>query len=275
MSEEHSTFSVIALKTIVLCIVIFPVTFIYSQNNDRWVAGSAKQLKGDIINYVCFISDADKQWTLYEKQEIINSIDKANSWIISESKKYSIMLSITNSMAEKDIYFDTIEAGKGSGTERVDWVYRVVSQLGFTNPKKALRSIKRKYNADNVQMIIVSNVNGRPYSMSYARGMNRRLYLFEGMIIYRKYNNGAPIPFEAVYSHELMHLYGAWDLYKTYSQTIERQELANELYPNDIMLRVDHDLEVLEVDELTAYLIGWSTNKPNNLEWFRPGDHKK
>ena len=105
--------------------------------------------------------------------------------------------------------------------------------------------------------------------------MKKKKYFFESLILYQEYNNGAPIPIDAVFSHEILHLYGAWDLYKTYSQTYDRQQLASELYPDDIMLRVDHNLNSLKVEQLTAYLIGWSKTKPENFEWFRPGDFAK
>lgn len=118
----------------------------------------------------------------------------------------------------------------------------------------------------------MANGVGRPYSMRYAKGLNKKKYFMEGTIVYNRYANGAPIPVPAVIAHEILHLYGAWDLYATYAQTKDRQYKANELYPRDIMLRVDHNINSLSIGSLTAWLIGWNKKQEDIYEWFRPSD---
>jgi hypothetical protein len=247
----------------------------YSQNNDRWVAGSSKQLKGKVINYILFISTPEKVWTDNLKSDFLLKLEKANAWIEDQASKYEVTLEIHNVSEQTDIILDSIEQGKGSGNERVDWASYLLNTIGISNPAKKARKLKKRFNASNIQLVIVASSNGRPYSMRYAKGMKKRKYFFESLILYPNYNNGAPIPIDAVFSHELLHLYGAWDLYSTYAQTDDRQSMASELYPNDIMHRVDHNIYSLEIDSLTAYLIGWSKEKPEIFEWFRPGDFRK
>jgi len=83
------------------------------------------------------------------------------------------------------------------------------------------------------------------------------------------------MPVTSIIAHEILHIYGAWDLYTTYAQTREKQTKATELYPDDIMLRVGYDMEILKVDRLTAWLLGWNTQEEEIFEWFRPGDYSK
>ena len=62
----------------------------------------------------------------------------------------------------------------------------------------------------------------------------------------------------ASFVHELLHLFGAEDLY----QPEARRELAKELYPDEVMLQSHRALDEIQIGPHTEYLIGWSTEKP-------------
>ncbi len=104
------------------CAIIISIT-IRSQNNDRWNAGSAKQLTGKTVSMICFISTQDCNWTMQEKDRVLSGISETEEWIIREAEKYNIDLSMHHVVLnpENDIIFDTIEPGLASGNERVDW----------------------------------------------------------------------------------------------------------------------------------------------------------
>ncbi|MFK5856635.1 MAG: hypothetical protein QM503_10925 [Bacteroidota bacterium] len=248
-----------------------------AQSIDKWKSGSASNLTDDVLLLVCFISTPNDNWSSVEKTEMLNNLVQTENWLKEQSQKYDVKINFKQVLLNEgnDIIFDTIEPGLASGKERVDWVYRVIKKIGYCNSKQACRKIRSKYNVDNIIVIIIAHGNGRPYSMQYAKGINKKKYFTEGMIVYNKYLSGAPMPTTAVLAHELLHLFGAWDLYKTYAQTYDRQIKAHELYPNDIMLRIDHNINTLEIDNLTAWQIGWKNNQEDIFEWFRPSDYKK
>lgn len=266
----------VQFPAITLLILSILTLSMQAQNNDRWRAGSAKELKGKVLLLVCFISTPDNSWDSFEKDEILTKLSEAEKWLATQSNKYNINIDFSQGILNngEDIIFDTIEAGMGIGNERIDWVYRVMKKIGYKNSKQAYRRIKRKYQADNIAVIIMAKGGGTPYSMRYRKGYDKKKYFMEGTIVYNTYSNGAPMPLSAVIAHELLHLYGAWDLYKTYAQTTDRQQKAQELYPNDIMLRVDHSFNNLSIDNLTAWLIGWNKNQEEIFEWFRPSDYR-
>ncbi len=249
----------------------------HAQNKDRWKAGSAKDLTGKVLFLVCYISTPNNSWGENEKGEMIKNLIDAENWLVLQADQFYVKISFQNVILndDKNITFDTIEPGLATGRERVDWVSRVLKKLGYKNAKQAFRKVRKKYKTDNIVVLIMSKGGGRPYSMRYAKGYNKKKYFVEGTIIYNKYQNGAPMPLSAVIAHELLHLYGAWDLYTTYAQTIDRQQKAQQLYPNDIMLRVDHNIDSLSIGSLTAWLIGWNKNQEDIFEWFRPSDYKK
>ncbi len=264
------------LTVIIISITMFTLTA-RSQNIDKWHDGSAKQLNGISLSLICFISTPNNPWPTEMKKEIIYSIEESNNWIQNQAKNYNVNLSMKYKYLNdsEDILFDTIESGFASGDERVDWIYRTMKKLDYKNSRQAYRKLSRKYNSKNIQVIVIANSVGRPYSMRYAKGFSKKKYFLEGVIIFNKYLNDAPMPVASTLTHEILHIYGAWDLYKTYAQTSQRQEKARELYPNDIMLRVDHNINTLQIDKLTAWLIGWNQDQEEIFEWFRPADYKK
>lgn len=263
------------LKNLLILILLLQSSFSFSQNNDRWVAGSSYQLRGKVVNYIIFVSTPGNSWSESAKSEYLSKIFSANIWLKQQAEFYNVALEIQNITEYRELILDSIERGKGSGNERVDWAGLILSNYGIRNISKEARKLKKRFEADNIQLIIIARGNGRPYSIRFANGMKKRKYYFESLILYENYNNGAPIPVSSVYAHEVLHLYGAWDLYKTYAQTSDRHYMASEIYPNDIMHRVDHDLNTLEIDKLTAYLIGWNKEEPEMFEWFRPNDFRK
>jgi len=107
------------------------------------------------------------------------------------------------------------------------------------------------------------------YSMPFGEGSNAEQLFFEGCIVYRFHKNGAELC-SACIAHEILHLYGAWDLYRTFEQTYDRELKARELFPNDIMLRVSYGIDELEVGPLSAWLVGWNNQCKGWYQWFRP-----
>lgn len=263
--------------SLIILIIQFLCIPVKAQNNDRWVAGSGKQLNGKVVSLICFISTPENPWLISEKEIALAKIDEGEQWLIKQANTYNADLRINHISLNngKDIKFDVIEPGKASGKERVDWVYRTMEKLGYSNSKQAYRKLKKKHRADNIHVMLLAKGKGRSYSMRFAKGLNKKKYMLEGVIIYNEYLNGAQTPLHAIYAHELLHIYGAWDLYKTYAQSLERQQKATELFPNDIMLRVDHNINPLEINDLTAWLIGWNQSEEEVFEWFRPSDYSK
>lgn len=72
-----------------------------------------------------------------------------------------------------------------------------------------------------------------------------------------------------VISHEILHQFGAWDLYYGESQTETSAQRAKELFPNSVMINTWRNHNFLEVDELTAWRIGWAAYEEEYSE-FNP-----
>ena len=72
--------------------------------------------------------------------------------------------------------------------------------------------------------------------------------------------------------HEILHLFGAEDYYDPYQKLPLRKVMAEKLCPNDIMLKTYTDIEYNEINEFTAYSVGWIDTLPaqyNHDDWWK------
>ena len=98
---------------------------------------------------------------------------------------------------------------------------------------------------------------------------NEQLYFMEGATLYEKQSNGYTLTSSAI-AHEILHLFGGWDLYATFEQTQDREDKARQMFPNSVMLRTSSNINELSVDEVTAWLIGWNDDAKPWYGWFKP-----
>jgi len=247
------------------------------QNNDRWNAGSAKQLAGEVVTLIAFISTPDNSWNDKDKEAIIEELVEGETWLSEQAHNWGVDLRFKQYLLNNgnDIVFNKIEKLTAKDKRRGSWVYRTLKKLGYRNSKQAYAELKEKYKCDNFQVIVLANKKGHPYAMRYAKGKSKRKKLVEGLIIFPEFENGVQMTVAATHAHELLHLYGAWDLYEHFAQTLDRHQKAQELYPDDIMLKVDYSITNLNVNKLTAWLVGWNQEEEEIFEWFRPSNYSK
>ncbi|AFK05336.1 hypothetical protein Emtol_4212 [Emticicia oligotrophica DSM 17448] len=237
---------------------------------NKWRAGSAYALEGNIYTLSCFVSGPSNEWTYNEKLNIINKLNESTQWITQQANKEGISTQFEggNFGLKQDIKMD-IASGTASGNEAVDLVSKVLQQVGYKNPLVFDSWVKKNTKCTNAHVIIFMKGKGNGYAMPYKDDMDKEKYFVEGAILYEKYLNNSDLASASI-AHEILHLYGGWDLYKTFSQTKDREEKAKELFPNSIMLRTSYNIKELEIDEVTKWLIGWNKKPKEWYEWFRP-----
>ena len=69
-------------------------------------------------------------------------------------------------------------------------------------------------------------------------------------------------------AHELLHIFGAWDMYETFRVTKAQMDVASRLYPNSVMLRTSYNPYELTIDPVTGWRIGWCDKPDNSLNFF-------
>lgn len=244
----------------------------FTQNDGKWRAGSANKLSGKIFTLSCFVSGPYDQWSYNEKLEMLNLLHESQMWIKKEALKYNVCVDFNNSGnfgLYEDIELPFIERGTASGNESTDWVSKILYKVGYKNTLDFDLWIKNNTNSDNYQVLIFVKGSGNGYAIPFSYGVEMEKYYIEGAVIYEKYNEYEKIVSSSI-AHEIMHLFGAWDLYKTFQQTEKNEQRAKKLFPNSIMLSASYNISELKVDSLSAWLIGWNKNYKIWYETFSP-----
>lgn len=148
--------------------------------------------------------------------------------------------------------------------------------------------LSKKYNTQNIAFILHFNKNGRSNAypsgalemwnselMSSDEANEAEYAYFDICMAYSMVQWEKTVSY--VYAHELLHLFGAADLYYTNQYVDERGEKALNMYmekqtlmskycPNEIM----HSSSITncEIGDLTAYLIGWEETVPIKYTYF-------
>ena len=258
------------MKYFTFLLFCFPI-FVMGQNVGKWRAGSANILSGKVYTLSCFISEPSEEWTYEEKLQVLEKLNEGTTWLTKKAAQNGVTLSFEggNYGLQKDIKLAKIDRGTASGKERVDWVTVVLKEIGYQNPLAFQNWVQTKTQCKNAQVIIFAKGKGTGYAMPFSTEMNKDLYFVEGAILYEKYWNGVDLVSSSIV-HEILHVYGAWDLYKTFEQTKDREEKARQLFANSVMLRTSFDINELEVDEVSSWLVGWNKSPKDWYEWFRP-----
>jgi len=264
--KKHKIFSVIlnALGLIIFSISFTPVCF--SQNISKWKSGSAKELRGKIYVLSCFISESHDRWSKDQKIQILSETNKGMNWISAQSKKYGVDLNFQYGCfgIDEDIEFNGIERGGATGREDNLVIEKVLRKAGYTSSLNFYNWVLSNTDCDQVHVLIFVKGNGNGYAMPYSTDMGDYNFV-EGAILYEK----DPIISGSI-AHETLHLYGAWDLYHNFSQSVEKEESARRMLPGSIMLEITRNINNSNIDELTSWLIGWNRTQKNWYMWFKP-----
>jgi len=231
-----------------------------------WRAGSAYALQGKVFSMNVFVSEGADSWSPEAKDEILGKLAEAEGWIKKQADAYHVALTFSSSTLgyDKDIKMEHVARGTASGKEPVDWVSLVLRKAGYTSNLDFYYSTRDARRFDNMQVFIFVKGKGNGYSMPYSSLMNKEKYFVEGSVLYEQYWDGYSLVSSGI-AHEMLHLYGAWDLYKTFAQTEAAEKKVRKMWPNSIMLRTSFDINELMVDELTAWLVGWN---PTPQAWY-------
>ncbi len=238
-------------------------------------AGSAKALTGKNIIISVFMDDSESTMDTQTESEILNNTREAADWLEAEAQKRGITAQIITGKEDHNL----ILRYKYSGTiTDTDYNYDDILLMLKTLKIDSLYStITEEYGEANIAVILFLNKPGRSFSLfSDSAAMPENLLAGEPnpidfryfdvcvLFAYQVYTENVYNPY--IIAHELLHLYGAVDLYYKYSGNLqndamqaEKSIIAKRVLPNEIMY---HHTPPNEISDLTAYLIGWEETVP-------------
>ncbi len=209
--------------------------------------GSCGKLEGRQVIVSMFVNTEEYKWEEEDKEETLRKLSLATAYLENEARKNGREVEfIYDWKEEKGLDYK----GKVKFNIKDDEIF-----IDSLDKKLSLwlqylidyDKIKEEYSSDGVFMMVFFNTDGRSYAINYDGLDNPD----ETVIMYA---GSAP----SVYAHEILHLYGARDMYEGEQFTDETVAFLKKKYPDEIMLNTEAgDKITKKISPLTAYYIGW------------------
>jgi hypothetical protein len=258
---------------------------------DARLKNVCKDLRGNALLYFIFVDNrATVPWTEFDIQSTIDSVRVAINWLHTQAKKNDVDLNIIS-----DFYigkeFTTITKNLPSGTVKRSitepnmkkgsaliniWADGIAKVAGSSlpihekdglpeiqNPRNKERLVAYLRDENNVESVALFFMVNNYYKSDISIQMNTtNTEDVEFAIVSYKY------PSEI--AHNLLHLYGAADMYKTiYRQNSKKIKFLESEFPDEIMQDpYGKNIWDLEISEYTKYLIGWTNMIDNKYESY-------
>ena len=218
--------------------------------------GSGKRLTGSCTAVLVFVDDPQAKWSDEAKSKMTALCQKATRYLVNQAKQYDVALEL-NCGGEYTLSC-TMEETIPTEITDFEWTVRVQKQADYD-------AFCKEKKLQNVVFLLLVPKEGRSYSLPYSDGISTDYYK-ESVVIYAGDSSDTSLP--ATIAHEMLHPFGADDLYFPYDTDTARAELAKEYFPDDIMLRVDPLLSTLTIGAYTAYKVGWTDSLDPKYEVF-------
>ena len=228
--------------------------------------GSCHELSGQVPVLLLFMDDNESSWTAEEISTfwwdvLVPGLD----FIETQAAQRSVYLEFQPGYyanGENGVtlrYNGIIDNDLMDGTISQDLLLQAAQCLGYSSEEAFHDGMAQYCGSDQVVLLVVTDKAGRSYSMndSYDDGYSYTEY----SLLYNAYDSSSPICAGTV-AHELLHMFGAEDYYDPYGTYPNRLALAEQLYPNDIMLAVYYDISMSTLGNFTAYTVGWTDELP-------------
>ncbi|MCE9551941.1 MAG: SGNH/GDSL hydrolase family protein [Planctomycetes bacterium] len=223
-----------------------------ANQTSRRNAGSAAMLDGPTLVYQVFVSDKKSSWNDKRKEEIRDRVNEALGFLCAQGLKYQQRVEIAQQFGEPVTLDEVIPSDSQADSA---WTDRAIKQASGLDCSALIEKLRTEQKMKSVLLMLHINKPGRSYNISYYRGVPKDL-MSERLICFTHFNHRDQTP-AATYAHEMLHGFGAGDLYFPFDQDDDRYLRAKRIFPNDVMLRIDERISRLSVDEWTAYRVGW------------------
>ena len=233
--------------------------------------GSADHCSGNTVVCTIFVNNPQNNWDFSRtedtsrKKQICKYLGIACDYLQEQAENYHRSLSFTYDFTADDDLSYTYSTDLYYETE--DWDMSLWDYIDTSIPADELL---KKYKAENILFLTCMNTDRTNTAISCTRNWYADMpYPYEFISMY--FVDSGVINPPAVYAHEILHCFGAPDLYAPddeYGINDSFVSRISESFPNDIMYSCSdlntgnyvYDSITNVISDVTAYYIGW-TNK--------------
>lgn len=215
--------------------------------------GSACYLRGRNLLYSLYVDTTESSWSKEEREDVLSKLEIASAYIEDSAKQYHEKVELVCDWKENP---DLTGSAKVEFpiNDKADFVERLDQEIALWVEKKVdYDALMEAYEAEGIALLVFVNNAVSSYAIVYDGIDNPK----ESVVL-----AGEETP--AAYAHEILHVFGAHDLYKDAEYTKDVTDYVKKAYPMEIMYTVtDADGEkcedqiVNEISPITAYHLGW------------------
>ena len=234
--------------------------------DDRRTAGTCRGLSGNVFVAFFFVDDPESRWTQREIDRYINSsVLPSVRYLEQHAAQWKIPLKLTvgyyctGQAKDFSLQWPRVLPNRFCEDTRglVSWC---VERTNYESIREMNRYLCGDYDSRQVVYALVLNKPGRSCAVTASRW--NRPSEREYMLMYARNSQDQQPEYSCAVAHELLHQFGAIDLYYPDDPTEERLNYTRMLFPDDIMYRIDPDLDRLQIGAVTAHMIGWLEHLP-------------
>lgn len=223
--------------------------------------GSAKYLSGRTGIVTFFVGDAGSEWTTSDITTVCDKLNVAAGYLMESGRKYHQNVDLVYNMPDMMFYEQFDRPLKE--WESVNYTRQVYNWIDKDVNCEYLLS---KYDLDGLAFLCVLNKDGISYAVVHDVEDEKTNY-YEVAYIYL-FDAEYPDRYEspAAYAHELLHLFGAVDLYNYENNPVSYglEAYIRTKHPNELMYTTYHDGHYSlsnqieqEFSDITAYSVGF------------------
>ena len=215
--------------------------------------GPSDRFTGNVCMLVVFVNTPSHTWTQKQKDAAFEQLNRETADMNAEAKNWGVRLNLTYRWFEYKLsYTPFIDLT----TKDVDWYWEIMRDYFHLDNMGALHEYYEKsLEADDTPVVFMFYEDGRSYTYEYGACIwNEEFSVIEFVNCHSH-----------IIQHELLHQYGAIDMYDYNHEGI--QALAKDCFTYSVMITSTTKV----VDSFTGYLIGWTNSMDRSAARFYNG----
>lgn len=220
--------------------------------------GSTPYLWGKNILVSVFVTTPDSSFTEKDEQDALAKVKTAVTYIETQAENYGVKAELlydwsSDSNLKLEETVDFVINEESHFWRRLDREIAQWFSSGFSS-----EDLLAEYEAQGIALMVFVNNEGVSYANVYdgMDSVQESVVLFTGDY----YRPGIPETATS-YAHEILHLFGAHDLYEEAEYTAEVTDYIGQHYPHEIMYTVSGSEGAQPIHNIlspiTAYHLGW------------------
>lgn len=241
--------------------------------------GFNRQLRGTPLIYAIFMDDDESSWDAASIEAFLSyELDPAVLFLENEAKKWGVSLDLSVRSFGTALnqgytlkYEGIVNKNLRTSPSTKDVLIKAAEDFGYSSEEELQNNVSASHGGNEIIFMCIFNKDGTCYTRNQIT--NGYDSLVEEVVFFRRPLNTPQFFVKkgqrvSVVTHEILHAFGAEDFYTSAS----REKLAEECYPNDIMLWQYENINQNKLGDCVAFSIGWTDIVPEvcyNENWWK------